>query len=80
MPSPPGATAKVAEFGERIFGKEWGAAMARLTGVNLRTIDRIKAAHAAGVEYPAAGGALDALHTALVAVIRDLAPYARPGA
>jgi hypothetical protein len=73
MPSPPGSTRLVVQFGERLFGKEWGADMARLTGISLRTIDRIKAAHAAGGEYPAAGGVLNALKAALAAIVADLA-------
>lgn len=77
MPSPPNAAQLVAQFGARLFGPEWGADLARLTGVNVRTIQRIKTAAAAGRDYPAAGGILEALDAQLAAVRADLKPYVR---
>ena len=38
----------VAELATSIFGSDWGAPMSRLTGINQRTLLRIKAAAAEG--------------------------------
>lgn len=65
MSQSPMASQTLAALGERIFGTDWGAPMARLTGINARTLLRIKAAAVAGVEYPAARGALAELAVAL---------------
>ena len=65
MPRPALASQTLAELGERIFGTDWGAPMARLTGINARTLLRVKAAAVEGVEYPAAKGALAELTVAL---------------
>jgi len=70
----------IAGFGERLFGPEWGTAMARLTGTNQRTISRIKVAAAEGREYPSARGVLAALHDALSEIMRDLKPHGRRAA
>ena len=48
----------VAELATSIFGSDWGAPMSRLTGINQRTLLRIKAAAAEGREYPASKAAL----------------------
>lgn len=53
----------VADLATSIFGSDWGAPMARLTGINQRTLLRIKAAASEGREYPAARGALAQLAT-----------------
>lgn len=52
------ASKAVADLATSIFGSDWGAPMARVTGINQRTLLRIKAAAADGREYPAARGAL----------------------
>jgi hypothetical protein len=74
---PPHASELVARYGEALAGSEWGAALARLTGINERTMSRIRAAAREGREYPAARGVLAALHEALTAVLDQLAPHAR---
>lgn len=68
--------ALVARFGLAVFGPEWGAALARLTGTNERTVRRIKAAAEAGRDYPAARGVLVALHAALARLAAETAPHA----
>ena len=65
MPRPALASQTLTELGEQIFGTDWGAPMSRLTGINQRTLLRVKAAAAAGLEYPAAKGAIAALAVAL---------------
>lgn len=74
---PPHASEILAQAGERIAGPEWGGTVARLTGVNQRTLSRIRAAAHEGREYPAARGALAALHEALLSMAADLAAFAR---
>ena len=59
------ASQSVADIGERLFGSEWGAPMSRLTGINQRTLLRVKAAATEGREYPAARAALAELSTGL---------------
>lgn len=76
-PRPPHASEILARFGVEIFGAEWAAPLARLTGANERTVRRIRAAAADGQEYPAARGLLAALHEALGKILADLAPFAR---
>ena len=74
----PNAARLLDTFGVRLFGAEWAAPMARLTGLNERTLRRVRAAAQAGADYPAARGALAALHEALGPILADLEPYARP--
>lgn len=62
------ASKTVADLGSRIFGSDWAAPMARLTGMNARTLSRIKAAALSGVEYPAAKAVLAELPSALQAL------------
>ena len=69
----------VAAFGRRIFGDAWGAGLARLAGVNPRTMTRIAAAARDGRDYPAARGVLAALHQALAPIVAELADHAREG-
>ncbi|WP_426050361.1 hypothetical protein [Brevundimonas sp. SL161] len=65
MARPALASETLAELGVQIFGPDWAASMGRLTGINARTLLRVKASAAAGEEYPAARGALAELVTAL---------------
>ncbi len=62
----------VAQFGERLFGPEWAAPMARLTGTNERTVRRVRAAAREGLNYPAARGLLAGLVDALAPILDDL--------
>ena len=41
----------LARLGEQIFGSDWAAPMSRMTGVNARTLLRVKAAAAEGRDY-----------------------------
>jgi hypothetical protein len=66
----------VAEFGERLFGNEWAAALGRLTGINDRTIRYIRAAALEGREYGSARGVLAALEERLTDIAWDLKPHA----
>lgn len=66
----------VAEYGERLFGNEWAAALGRLTGVNDRTIRYIRAAALEGREYQSARGVLAALEEKLNEIAWDLKPHA----
>lgn len=59
------ASQAVAKIGETLFGSEWGAPMSRLTGINQRTLLRVKVAAAEGREYPAARAALAELVSGL---------------
>lgn len=68
----------VAHYGETLIGPEWGGGLSRLTGINQRTMSRIRAAAAEGREYPAARGVLAALHDRLGEIRAEIAPYARP--
>lgn len=74
---PPHASELVERFGLALFGAEWAAAMARLTGTNERTVRRIRAAAGEGREYPAARGVLAALHEALKRLAAQVEPFAR---
>jgi len=65
MSRPALASQTLADLGEQVFGPDWGAPMSRLTGINQRTLLRVKAAAAAGLEYPAAKGAIAELAVAL---------------
>lgn len=78
MPLAPHASEILATFGQRLFGSEWAAPLARLTGTSERTVRRVRAAAAEGREYPAARGILAALQETLAAVAADLAKHGRP--
>jgi hypothetical protein len=67
----------LATFGERLFGEEWAAPLARLTDTNERTVRRVRQAAREGREYPAARGLLAALGDRLAALQHDLEPFAR---
>lgn len=73
----PHYTEQLESFGRRLFGEEWGAAMARLTNTNPRTITRIRTAAREGRDYPAARGVLAALYEALQVILADLKPHGR---
>lgn len=77
MPLAPHASQILASFGERLFGPEWAAPLARLTKTSERTVRRVRAAANEGRDYPAARGILAALHEALTAVASDLAQHGR---
>lgn len=57
---------------ERSFGPDWPQHVAALTGVNLRTLQRVRQAARAGVDHPFARGALRALTSAVEALKGDL--------
>lgn len=65
------------EAGERLIGPDWPAAVARLTGVNARTLQRVRDAAREGREYPAARGALAALAEAVEGLAGELAQFKR---
>lgn len=71
---------EVDAIGLRLFGPEWAAPMARLTGVHVRTLRRVRAAAREGMDYAGARGVLAALHGPLAAILADLEPHARPPA
>ena len=62
----------VATFGERVWGPGWPKGMAEFTGINIRTLTRIKAASREGEDYAAARGVIGALREQLTAVLADL--------
>lgn len=77
MSAPPSPTQDLATIGRALFGEDWAGPLAGLANVNARTLSRIKAAAAAGEEYPAARGVLAALYEALEALLATLEPYRR---
>lgn len=76
----PNHAREVDAIGLRLFGPEWAAPMARLTGVHERALRRVRAAAHEGMDYTGARGVLAALHEALAAILADLEPHARPPA
>lgn len=60
-----------------LFGPEWAAPLARLTGTNERTSQRVRQAAREGREYPAAAGLLAALQERLSQILEALEPYGR---
>jgi hypothetical protein len=74
---PPNYAVVVVAFGERLFGPQWAAGVARLTGVNKRTLSRIYAAAKDERDYPAARGVLAALEASLAPILADLGPWAK---
>lgn len=67
----------VAQFGRRLWGRNWTDGMAQFAEVNERTLRRIWAAALHRDEYPAARGVIEALAAALDAVRDDLEPWAK---
>lgn len=67
----------VALFGERLWGPHWPNAMSDFTGINPRTLTRIRVAARDGQEYAAARGVIGALREQLTAVLADLEPWAK---
>jgi hypothetical protein len=78
--APPDYTAVLAAFGEAIFGPNWPSGVARLAGVNRRTLHRIASAVAEGRDYPASRGVLAALHDKLAPIVAELKPWSRHAA
>ena len=74
---PPTYSSILAAYGERLFGGEWAAGVARLARVNERQVQRIRVAAREGREYPAARGVLAALGDALAPLARELDAYRR---
>lgn len=62
---PGAATERLRVLAETLFGPEWAAPLSNLSGVNLRTCQRLQAAAKVGTEYPAAAGVLQAVEGAL---------------
>lgn len=60
-------SADLVRIGEHCAGPLWVSHVARLTGVPVRTVQRIKERAGAGLEHPRAGEVIDALHVALMA-------------
>ena len=58
------------DVGVMIWGRSWPIPMGRATGVNSRTLQRCFTAHHQGLEYPGAGGALEAVYQLLERVDR----------
>lgn len=52
----------VAAIGEALYGTTWVEHLSRNLGVAKRSVERVKAAAAAGEDYPAAKGYLDGLN------------------
>jgi hypothetical protein len=67
----------LARYGEQLFGEEWAAPLARLTGANERTVRRVRQAAREGLEYPAARGLLAALGEAVRPIASELERYLR---
>lgn len=59
------ATERLKVLAETLYGQEWAAPLSNLSGVNLRTCQRLQAAAKAGTEYAAAEGVLQAVEAAL---------------
>ncbi len=68
---------RLAEIAEALFGPEWAAPLARLTGTNERTAQRVRQAAREGRDYPAAVGLLAALGEALRPITDALKAYRR---
>jgi hypothetical protein len=68
---------RLSSLSSRLFGEEWAADVARLTGVNERTVRRIRQAAREGREYPGARGVLAALGEAVRPIAEDLKAYRR---
>jgi hypothetical protein len=62
----------VAAVGRRVWGTDWPPMMAACCDVNLRTLQRIRAAAEAGSDYGAAPGVIAALREALPGFIGAL--------
>lgn len=77
MTTPKTDAQQLAAICKDLFGEEWAAPAARATGVNERTMQRIRTAAREGREYPGARGALAGLHDALTAILARLEPWAR---
>jgi hypothetical protein len=69
---------KVAEIGVALYGDDWTRGLARLTGCNRRTVQRVRGAALDGVECDQAEGLLNAALDQLdgLAVNVDLWPNA----
>jgi hypothetical protein len=78
--APPNYAAVLAAFGQAIHGPNWPSGIARLAGVNPRTMHRIASAVAEGRDYPAARGVLAALYDKLAPVVAELKPWSRHAA
>lgn len=61
MTADPTAAEVVALAGRALYGESWQTDMARALGVQLRTVQRVAAAAAAGQDYAAARAWLDDL-------------------
>lgn len=78
--APPNYTQVLAAFGRELYGSNWPSGVARLTGVNRRTLHRIAAVEGGGMDYPAARGVLAALHDKLAPIVTELRPWSRHAA
>lgn len=67
----------VAQFAERLWGRDWVGRMSTFTEINERTLRRIWAAARYRQEYPAARGVIEALAASLDALRDDLEPWAQ---
>lgn len=63
MTDRPTYAALVVAIGEALYGTTWVEHLSRNLGVAKRGVERVKAANAAGEDYPAAKGYLDGLAT-----------------
>lgn len=61
-------TATICEVVRLLWGDSWPSGMSRATGINVRTLQRIRAAGDAGGDGPGAVGALLALRATVEAV------------
>ena len=73
----PNYTKVLAAFGRELFGDHWPSGVARLAGVNPRTMLRVSTAANEGRDYPAARGVLAALHEKLAPIVAELRPWSR---
>lgn len=68
---PLGTTARLDALASALYGEDWPRQIATLTGVNLRTCQRIKAAAIAGEEARSSYGVLLGVSARMIGLIRE---------
>lgn len=71
---PATATERLRVLAETLYGPEWAASLSNLSGVNLRTCQRLQAAAKGGTEHSAAEGVIQAVEAALGTALLAVRP------